>query len=326
MKRAGWFTTGEFAGLAGVSKDTLFHYDRIGLLKPETVEENGYRYYSLGQVDVCDVIRMLKELGMPLAEIREYLEGRTVQSLLQLFEREEKVLLKKINDLEQSRSWLLRKKESLEQSLGLDFAEVTVERQPGKYYISRTVNTADEAVWVKKAGELLADCEANGIRSSYGFGYRIKTKMAEKAAVVEQKEKVKLGERTEQEGKTKQEEKAEEKGKTKQEERMEEEGKGKQEGKADQLRYDTVYLLLDEKPETLPYRERRAGDYVVLYHVGDWRGIGAAYGRLLAYAKEQKLILGEDCFEDAVIDSLTEKNPENYVTRILCEVKGRHLS
>ena len=87
MKRAGKFTTGEFAGLAGVSKDTLFHYDRIGLLKPETVEENGYRYYSLAQVDVCDVIRVLKELGMPLAEIREYLEERTVPSLLELFEK-----------------------------------------------------------------------------------------------------------------------------------------------------------------------------------------------------------------------------------------------
>lgn len=284
MKRAGKFTTGEFAGLAGVSKDTLFHYDRIGLLKPETVEENGYRYYSLAQVDVCDVIRVLKELGMPLAEIREYLEERTVPSLLDLFEKEEKVLLERICHLERSRSWLLHKKETLEQTLKLDFGKIAVEEQKGKYYISRTVNTADEAVWVKKAGELLADCEANGIRSSYGFGYRIKMRMAEKAAVAQQ------------------------------------------EGKTEPLRYDTVYLLLDEKPETLSYRERKAGDYVVLYHVGDWRRIGLAYGRLLTYAKERGLILGEHCFEDAVIDGLTEKDPENYVTRILCEVKGRHRS
>ena len=33
--RDAYLTTGEFAKLAGVSKHTLFHYDKIGLLSPE---------------------------------------------------------------------------------------------------------------------------------------------------------------------------------------------------------------------------------------------------------------------------------------------------
>ena len=33
------FTTGEFAKLCGVKKQTLFHYDEIGLLIPEQVDE-----------------------------------------------------------------------------------------------------------------------------------------------------------------------------------------------------------------------------------------------------------------------------------------------
>ena len=43
------FKTAEFAALCGVKKDTLLHYDHIGLLKPQRVGENGYRYYSARQ-------------------------------------------------------------------------------------------------------------------------------------------------------------------------------------------------------------------------------------------------------------------------------------
>ncbi|WP_268334816.1 MerR family DNA-binding transcriptional regulator, partial [Bacillus inaquosorum] len=34
-------TTGQFSKLMGVSKDTLFHYDRIGIFSPELKADNG---------------------------------------------------------------------------------------------------------------------------------------------------------------------------------------------------------------------------------------------------------------------------------------------
>ena len=40
------FTTGEFAKLCNTTKETLFHYDKIGILKPKFIKRNGYRYYS----------------------------------------------------------------------------------------------------------------------------------------------------------------------------------------------------------------------------------------------------------------------------------------
>ena len=43
MQQDIYMTTGEFARMMRVSKDTLFHYDKIGLLKPEIVKTNGYR-------------------------------------------------------------------------------------------------------------------------------------------------------------------------------------------------------------------------------------------------------------------------------------------
>ena len=51
MDRHEYMTTGEFASAMGVSKDTLFHYDDIGLFCPEKVSENGYRYYSIYQME-----------------------------------------------------------------------------------------------------------------------------------------------------------------------------------------------------------------------------------------------------------------------------------
>ena len=46
-----YLTCGEFAALCEVKKQTLFHYDDIGLLKPEIVNDKGYRFYSYG--DAC---------------------------------------------------------------------------------------------------------------------------------------------------------------------------------------------------------------------------------------------------------------------------------
>lgn len=54
-----YLKTGEFASLCGVTKDTLFHYDDIGLLKPARVGENGYRLYGLYQLDTFDLISVL---------------------------------------------------------------------------------------------------------------------------------------------------------------------------------------------------------------------------------------------------------------------------
>ena len=48
-KKINVLTTGQFAKIVRVSKDTLFYYDKIGLFKPEIVSKNGYRYYSYNQ-------------------------------------------------------------------------------------------------------------------------------------------------------------------------------------------------------------------------------------------------------------------------------------
>ena len=55
-----YLTTGEFATLVGVTKHTLFHYDKIGIFSPELKRSNEYRYYHIFQVETFYVITSLK--------------------------------------------------------------------------------------------------------------------------------------------------------------------------------------------------------------------------------------------------------------------------
>ena len=41
-----YYKTGQFAKLSNVSERTIRYYDKIGLLKPSFVMENGYRQYG----------------------------------------------------------------------------------------------------------------------------------------------------------------------------------------------------------------------------------------------------------------------------------------
>ena len=44
MNNERYITTGEFAKLTGVTKQTLFYYYNIGLFSQENKKENGYRF------------------------------------------------------------------------------------------------------------------------------------------------------------------------------------------------------------------------------------------------------------------------------------------
>ncbi len=69
------WTVSELADRAGISGRTLRHYDRIGLLPPDRVGANGYRYYGTVGVARLQRILLLRDGGMPLADIASLLEA-----------------------------------------------------------------------------------------------------------------------------------------------------------------------------------------------------------------------------------------------------------
>lgn len=100
-KQNEYLSTGEFANLCEIPKHVLFHYDDIGLFKPEITNDNGYRYYSFRQYDAFSIIISLKNLGMPLKEIKEFMDNRTPESLIELLNQKNKDISQEIERLKQ---------------------------------------------------------------------------------------------------------------------------------------------------------------------------------------------------------------------------------
>ena len=67
-------TIGEFSRASHLSVKTLRHYHEVGLLEPSQVDAgNGYRYYAHDQIPLAQVIRRLRGLQMPVAEVKSVL-------------------------------------------------------------------------------------------------------------------------------------------------------------------------------------------------------------------------------------------------------------
>lgn len=101
MKSRELITITEYARLRGVTTETLRHYDRIGLLKPAYIDpKTNLRYYSLSiQKEKLGTILELKQLGMSLHEIEEFLRERNFAKSLKTLREKQLELETKIRSL-----------------------------------------------------------------------------------------------------------------------------------------------------------------------------------------------------------------------------------
>jgi DNA-binding transcriptional MerR regulator len=67
---------GRFAGLTAISANTLRRYDELGLLSPASIDpETGYRRYAIEQLDTGILIRLLRDLDVPLEDVKSLMAG-----------------------------------------------------------------------------------------------------------------------------------------------------------------------------------------------------------------------------------------------------------
>lgn len=71
MKKLGYYSSGEFARMAGVTLRTIRYYDKQNILKPSLVSEAGARFYTDEDFARLQQILLLKYLGFSLDDIRE---------------------------------------------------------------------------------------------------------------------------------------------------------------------------------------------------------------------------------------------------------------
>lgn len=108
----------QFSELVGFSIRTLQYYDEIGLLIPEKVDEHGHRYYGDQNFITAFIINSLKQIGMSLKDIRNYLLS-TGFSMSEFIKTEKNRLEDEINVL-QHRMITLEAIEHYEQTFSLE--------------------------------------------------------------------------------------------------------------------------------------------------------------------------------------------------------------
>lgn len=92
-------TVKEMSELAGISIRTLRYYDEIGLLIPSDRSPSGYRLYDNKDIEKLSAILFLKELGMPLDNIKSIVNSENCDYSLALRDYREEVV-RKINKLQ----------------------------------------------------------------------------------------------------------------------------------------------------------------------------------------------------------------------------------
>ncbi|MBQ6700309.1 MAG: MerR family transcriptional regulator [Oscillospiraceae bacterium] len=129
------YTTGEFAKLCKTTKATLMLYDKYGILKPDYIGENGYRYYSENQYPFFGFINIFKKTGASLGEIKEIFSSHDSAKLIKILEEKRAELaLRQVEllDMQKEVDYLLSSAENIHYGNG----DVYLKYFPEEYFIS----------------------------------------------------------------------------------------------------------------------------------------------------------------------------------------------
>ena len=130
-----FFSIAEFAEFARTTRDTLLHYDKIGLLASETRGKNDYRLYSTRQLAVVNFIRTCLALGMTLADIKRIKADRTPKLMDELLGEQVKRIGVKIEEWVRAQKLLSSLKDNIQSVFHVDEKAITVQFVPAQAVI-----------------------------------------------------------------------------------------------------------------------------------------------------------------------------------------------
>ncbi|MEH7274991.1 MerR family transcriptional regulator [Neobacillus vireti] len=271
QKTGKYLTTGEFAKLCKVNKQTLFYYDQIGLLSPILKNEKGYRYYSIHQIELFFVIDLLKDLDMSLNDIQHYMQTKSPESYLSLMYQKKDEIVKKRQEIEMKEKFIEAQIALIEEASHLDFHQITLEPLPEKtFYLSRNIENITEEEFVEVVSDFLNELNESHLDTGYPIG------------VITKREQVLKGEYT---------------------------------------NYSFLYIEQPNPKEGHPYFKSVKGDFIIGYHIGDEHTIHLTYNRLFLEMEKLNVTIGEYVFEEYIYDSVVKNHKEDYVTKIMIQVK-----
>ncbi|GAB2539613.1 MerR family transcriptional regulator [Nocardia heshunensis] len=156
-------TVGEFSRVTHLSVKTLRHYHDVGLLAPADVDPaTGYRYYSLDQVPTAQVIRRLRNLEMPVADVKAVLAAHDVGTRSELINAHLACLQDRLAQVQNAVESLRELLERPDHGPAIEYRTVPEQQAMA---IREVVDRQDLVSWWQGAlGELHGFATARGLR------------------------------------------------------------------------------------------------------------------------------------------------------------------
>lgn len=149
---------GQVSKLYDISKDTLRHYDKIGLLKPEVNKENGYRYYSYKHLDQLSLILWNKYLGISLSDIKETIESEDIKQYSNLVKRQQNIITEKINRLKSLQTHLKETSKILDEIINYEneynFDKIEIKNENNTFYGINVKTALNENIYIDYIKEI----------------------------------------------------------------------------------------------------------------------------------------------------------------------------
>ena len=117
------YTPAQAVDHSGFSIETLRYYERIGLLRDIDRDTSGHRVFTDAHLSSLQILRCLRDTGMPIAQMQQYAElsatNGSVQARLDLLEQHDASVSRQIAELQRWQKHLQEKIAYYRGELGL---------------------------------------------------------------------------------------------------------------------------------------------------------------------------------------------------------------
>lgn len=125
------YKIGEVAKMFNLSISSLRHYENVGLLLPEKVDnDSGYRYYSIKQFEILNTIKYLRALDMPIDKITDFLNNKDPEKLEELLLEQKELIEKKKKELAQIEEKINNRLHFIKSAIKSNLDKITIKNFP----------------------------------------------------------------------------------------------------------------------------------------------------------------------------------------------------
>lgn len=169
-----YYSIGEVSRILDIPTSTLRYYDKIGLVKPMMIGENGYRYYGIEQFDFIFTILLYRILDISLEDMKKSIFTDNIDEIIDIFRKHEKIIDDKINWLKKIKVKLNNITQEIEQINKYE-NEVIVRKSPKLWYMNLGSEDDDDRIDVEAMEILNRKMDKNWVFMSQ-IGYFIREK------------------------------------------------------------------------------------------------------------------------------------------------------